>query len=169
MKHDMFKTTTLSALFLAVVGCSGISWGHPITGSLAANHLALDVWHVRCSTNVDGVPTRFVARVKRNSGTGTVRVAIAKTFTPVVSTALTQSSTGVLSPFTQQPASNGSEHIAVFNHATSAVAPSANTYSGDLHCEKSVGLPGDPAAEVGTLIFGGNLAGTIPGTPIINQ
>jgi hypothetical protein len=176
MKYPLFKKTTVSALCLAAVGFSGISWGHPISGVLnrtPASAANVDVFHVVCSTLPGGLaPNRFVGQVTRGPLAGTVRLSIARSYNPAtgaaeVSTASVVESSGVASAWTQQPSSNGSEHVAVFSHTTTA----ANTYTGKLHCENSTGGAIDSAgAEVGTKILGLSLDGlTGTATPMINQ
>lgn len=167
MKHQLVKTTALSALCLAAAGFSGISWGHDVTGNLAVTNVRnVDVYHVTCFDDGTGVPNRFVGAVTRTSGTNSLRISISSVFAPAVGplpkdtvgaakTAYAQITTGVF---------DGSEHIAVIGHSTAQ----SNNYTASLHCEDSTaGGINNPAADRGTLIWGGTPFGG--GVAIINQ
>ncbi len=172
MKFNKFKSTALSALCLATVGFSGISWGHPVDAgqSLGADALAVDVYSVSCYTSGASVPKRFVGQVTKSGAEATAKLRISVGRVSTVATGASSStaaSAGAASGWAQVAAINGSTHIAVIGHDKAV----ANTYTALLHCETpAVGalpLPDSAGIEAGTTISGGTSAGG--GKPIINQ
>jgi hypothetical protein len=177
MKHSIFKTTAVSALCLAAVGFSGISWGHTVDAgqSLGASSiLNVDVYSVTCYTGgTSGLPPlRIVGQATKNGAaeaTAKLRISLGEVSTVGTGASATSPAVtaGSATGWAKLAASNGKTYVAVIGHDKLV----ANPYTADLHCESvAVGnatAPGTASIESGTTIAGGTSSGG--GAPIVNQ